>query len=273
MRVAATDYVQYHNADKHGRGPRTTGKKVGIYWTGKRSLPIGSRVWLVTGQTVKGVKRYSISFWFVVDELTEPEGEKNAFGLNRRVFSPPIDITTEQWLPAFLSYMGNFGRGLSPLRPEDVLRFEAACDSRTSSSNHVDEQPGRPTGAGFGSVDNNRKVEAAAIAFVTGAYQRQGWAVTSVEAEDRGYDLLCSKDRAERHVEVKGVSGDLSVVIIIVNELGKSKSDEHWVLAIVLRAVSGPELMEFNGSELGTRFSAVPIAYRLAPKVARVVGG
>jgi hypothetical protein len=59
-------------------------------------------------------------------------------------------------------------------------------------------------GAGFGTSETDQVVEKAAISHVTKYYQKKGWTVTSVESEKCGYDLVCTKDSIQEHVEVKG---------------------------------------------------------------------
>ena len=65
----------------------------------------------------------------------------------------------------------------------------------------------RRLGSGFGSAEQNRKVELAAIKAAKKHYKGDGWNVESVEAEKIGFDLRCRKGKLERHVEVKGTAG------------------------------------------------------------------
>src|SRR5437879_5619594 len=69
-------------------------------------------------------------------------------------------------------------------------------------------------GGRFGDPETNRKVEAAAVSFITQWYKSRGWEVESVEAKKCGYDLLCVKGSSEEHVEVKGTQGDSLAFII-----------------------------------------------------------
>src|SRR5262249_53283146 len=75
------------------------------------------------------------------------------------------------------------------------------------------EQPAEQ-GAGFGDWEENQAVEQAAVTFVTTHYQAAGWAVDSVEAQQIGYDLGCTRQGEERHVEVKGMGGSQSIFLL-----------------------------------------------------------
>jgi hypothetical protein len=124
--VPIAEWVQYHNTDKLGREPAYVGDTTGIFWTARRSPPVGARVWLVAGETHRGRKRYRIYDWFIVETLSLKTMPRTASGTVYRRFQPPIDITGAEWFPEFIHFMGNFGRGLSPLRPKDVAEFLSA---------------------------------------------------------------------------------------------------------------------------------------------------
>ncbi len=74
-------------------------------------------------------------------------------------------------------------------------------------------------GAGFGTPDQNKLVEKAAVRFVARHYRGQGCSVRDVSSENRGYDLLCKVSGEESHVEVKGARGEGQQFIITANEL------------------------------------------------------
>lgn len=125
------DYIQYHNVEQRGRWPFFGRPKAGIYWTANRSIPIGARVWLVAGEKDGRTKRYWIAFWIIVDELGQDGDKKTAAGAKAQRFDPAVEITDEPWFPEFRDFMGNFGRGLSPLRPQDVRNFQVAVSAAT----------------------------------------------------------------------------------------------------------------------------------------------
>lgn len=123
-------------------------------------------------------------------------------------------------------------------------------------------------GAGFGDAETNAMVEKAAIDFVTAEYASKNWDVRNRDHErNLGYDLECTRSGETRHVEVKGVNGTREEFIITRNELEKSETDPHFILAIVTAARSSdPTLHEYTGSEAQSRFGFLPIAYSAKPK-------
>ena len=133
--MAAADYVQYHNTDKLGHKPNYLPGRIGIVWTAKRSAPMNARVWLVLGQTIGGTKRYWLWSWFIVDRVGIEDGVQEASGAVCQQLKPAPEIGNAPWFAEFRQFMGNFGRGFSPLRKADVEHFEASCppDSRVPS--------------------------------------------------------------------------------------------------------------------------------------------
>lgn len=95
-------------------------------------------------------------------------------------------------------------------------------------------------GAGFGDVETNKLVEAAAVKAVS-EYLRNDWnaSVEDVSAENLGWDLTATmRDGSEWHVEVKGVSGVRPVVLLTSNEWRTAQRDPSWELAVVTNALS-----------------------------------
>lgn len=122
-------------------------------------------------------------------------------------------------------------------------------------------------GAGFGSPETNRKVERAAVSYVTRWYESRGWKVESVESEKRGYDLLCVKDADEEHVEVKGRQGESPSFIITAGEAEQAKNNSRFIICVVTSALKRePELFRYRGKELIESFNLSPIAFRATLK-------
>jgi hypothetical protein len=122
-------------------------------------------------------------------------------------------------------------------------------------------------GAGFGDPESNKKVERAAVELVTNKYQNDGWIVVSLETEKCGFDLLCQKDGVEKHIEVKGISGNEISFIITANELRKAQSDPYFTIYAVTSALSeNPTLHPFTAQQFLEKFSLNEIAYRAAIK-------
>jgi hypothetical protein len=121
------------------------------------------------------------------------------------------------------------------------------------------------SGGGFGTVEENRKVEAAAIKHVREYFRAHGCAVHDVSAEKCGYDLECRRGRVTLHVEVKGTRGPEQKFILTRNEERTWKSDRHYRLALVTNALSSPTLFQFRGPRALARIYLEPIAYVCAP--------
>jgi len=105
------------------------------------------------------------------------------------------------------------------------------------------------SGGAFGSYEENKKVEAAAMSFVSRWYQKKGWQVTDVSAECLGYDLHCIKGRQIAHIEVKGSSGVDRKFIITANEMRAWEADPSFVHTLVANVKNKPQLHQFIGAE------------------------
>jgi hypothetical protein len=136
-------------------------------------------------------------------------------------------------------------------------RFRTVNDQALEFETHVRQ------GAGFGRPETNEKVERAAVKHVTKSYVLQGWKVRSVEREKCGFDLVCTKDRTEKHVEVKGVQGGVVSFIITRGERRKANVDPDFVLCVVTLALSRErKLWCYNAEEIESVFHFEPLAYQ-----------
>jgi hypothetical protein len=102
-------------------------------------------------------------------------------------------------------------------------------------------------GAGFGTAEQNRKVEKAAIQHVRATYEAAGYAITSVEAARCGWDLTAVKGNEELHVEVKGVAGSLVQFFLTANEHKTALADSDWLLVVVTDALGDPGWCQLDG--------------------------
>lgn len=119
----------------------------------------------------------------------------------------------------------------------------------------------RGGGAGFDDPFSNAVVEAAAMGAVQQFYSEGGWHVADVSGDGLGWDLTCtSPDGDVVRVEVKGVRGDDPHVLLTANELRAAREDCDWWLAVVTRALSKPEVHEFDAPTAIT--AAKPYVYR-----------
>ncbi len=115
--------------------------------------------------------------------------------------------------------------------------------------------------------EENRKVEKAAIRFVTKLYKKRGYRVTSCEAEKCGYDLIATKKgETELHLEVKGVSGNDPEFVITRNEVQAARDDKNFRLIVVTNTRSKPKALEMTGTEMIRYYELTPLAYRATQK-------
>lgn len=181
----------------------------------------------------------------------------------------PIDLLREA-LPDF--GWPRYPMSLTTVPQEICPRLLALVDSGHSAEiQEVGPARGggtaKPGGQGFGSPEENRAIEEAAVAFVVRKYESSGWRVTSRESERVGYDLECTRRRDVLHLEVKGLSGEEWSFMATAGELRKAEEDPDFRLAAVRRAnTSDPEMRQWTGSELRSSFDREPVAYRLRLK-------
>jgi hypothetical protein len=169
-------------------------------------------------------------------------------------------------LPLIVDYLSNIKK--NDLKLEDLdynqEKQQKEKDASIETSTYLIERQIRNAGAGFGSPEKNRKVEKAAISFVTKHYKNQGWKVESVEfKKNKGYDLLCTKGTAEEHVEVKGVRGTELSFIITSGEVRQICEDSQSVVCVVTSALSDkPLLSRYTIQEFIDNFELEKLAYR-----------
>lgn len=117
-------------------------------------------------------------------------------------------------------------------------------------------------GIGFGTPEQNRKVEEASMGFVSNHFKKQGWRVIDVSSQNLGYDLRCIRGKKHLHVEVKGTKGTNFRFIITSNEKRIWNKDQHYVLALVIKALSESRtLFLYEGPKALKRFSFRPVSY------------
>lgn len=152
-------------------------------------------------------------------------------------------------------------RPVGSLSPDSAL-LEAALAPEINSTQR--------RGGGFGSPEMNRRVEKAAIAAVRTEYERNGWTVTSVEADRLGYDLRCQSGEQEEHVEVKGTQGCDVCFIITAGEVRNALMDRQHVTCVVTDALTpSPSLVKIGHSEFVEFLKLEPIAFRAVLKSKR----
>jgi hypothetical protein len=118
------------------------------------------------------------------------------------------------------------------------------------------------SGAGFGSAEENRRVEKAACRVACGHFKKRGYKVESRESEDVGYDFDVWRRNEALHVEVKGIAGSSLKFVITANEVRCAKTDQVFCLAVVTEACSKkPRIHIFDSQQFMKRFKIGPIAF------------
>lgn len=107
-------------------------------------------------------------------------------------------------------------------------------------------------GAGFGTAEENRRVELAAVQTVMDTLRSKGYNVASVESLNLGWDLTARREGEELHIEVKGAAGAVPKFFLTGNEFRTSRTDPAWVLAVVTSALTSPQLQVFDKELLAT---------------------
>lgn len=118
-------------------------------------------------------------------------------------------------------------------------------------------------GAGFGSAEQNREVEKAAIQHVTAAYESEGYEVSSVEAARCGWDLTATRGKEELHLEVKGIAGSLVRFFLTANEYRTAVVDPNWILVAVTDALDEPGWYELDGATVASYAKAALFQVRI----------
>lgn len=86
-----------------------------------------------------------------------------------------------------------------------------------------------------------RQVELAAEDVAEGHFVSEGWSVERVGNLKLGYDLRCTRQGEELHVEVKGTTGRGQEVILTPNEVDHCRSYPMSALAVVSGISVGPD--------------------------------
>jgi hypothetical protein len=116
-------------------------------------------------------------------------------------------------------------------------------------------------GAGFGSPLQNLLVEQAAMDAVIDYYGKE-WRHNDVSADKVGWDITFTHEQSREvyRVEVKGVSGDRPIILLTSNEIRAAEEEAGWMLAVVTRALTKPDVVEYTAEE--TLDAARPYVYK-----------
>jgi len=108
-----------------------------------------------------------------------------------------------------------------------------------------------------------KRVERAAVDFVTAHYRAARWTISSVEEDKIGYDLVAQRGRIERHLEVKGLSGTEPRFVLTAREYREAGADSRFRLCLVTSATTPGQqhLREWTGVDLLAQATFSPTAY------------
>ena len=115
-------------------------------------------------------------------------------------------------------------------------------------------------------VEMRKQVEKAAIKFVTGHYEENGFSVVSKENENLGWDLNATNGRINLRIEVKGLSQNAISVHLTPNELEKmrAKDNADYRLCVVTNALKKPTLITFiheNGEWISEQSNDIRLSF------------
>ncbi|MCY4559762.1 MAG: DUF3883 domain-containing protein [Chloroflexi bacterium] len=146
------------------------------------------------------------------------------------------------------------------------LRSVAIKNPADDSAPDPGTDPADPLG-GFGSPEHRKKVEKAAEEAVKKRYFAKGFSCTDVTKKNLGFDFIFRKGRTERHVEVKGTSGDLPRFFMTRNE-NAYRENAAWRFAIVTNALGQrPTVRVYDNRKFKTTFELDPYVYTGEPVI------
>lgn len=122
-------------------------------------------------------------------------------------------------------------------------------------------------GAGYGDMEQNKLAEVAAVGLVRADYENRAWTVRSREQDGCGYDLHCTHDTVEEHVEVKGVRGVSRSFNLTAGEVRCASEDPLFVLVLVNSVLTtSPIVTRYSGPEMHRAFTLSPTQFRAVAK-------
>ena len=146
------------------------------------------------------------------------------------------------------------------------LRSVAIKNPADDSAPDPGADPADPLG-GFGSPEHRKKVEKAAEEAVKKRYCAKGFSCTDVTKKNLGFDFIFRKGRTERHVEVKGTSGDLPRFFMTRNE-NAYRENAAWRFAIVTNALGPrPTVRVYDNRKFKKTFELDPYVYTGEPVI------
>jgi hypothetical protein len=149
--------------------------------------------------------------------------------------------------------------------PEEYVEplLELLKASRASEAEEFEETiAAKVAGGGFGSAEENQRVEQAAIDHVRRHFEKDGWSIQDRQRDRCGYDLHVARDGEELHLEVKGTRATEPGFILTANELACADSDPAFRLCVVTDALTKRATSRMStADEMRAQFTLSPIAY------------
>jgi hypothetical protein len=140
--------------------------------------------------------------------------------------------------------------------------WRARTGSAKSAASSIAEIARRTVGgAGFGSPEENKRIERAAIRVATVHFERDGWRVRSVEADKVGYDLHCDRAGQILRAEVKGVRGTERRFILTAGEYRRARTDPEFALCVVTSVLRAPKVSVVTQRRLHDKLRVEPLSY------------
>lgn len=255
------------------------GQAVNITWSCGRTKKIrkGDRIFMLRQSTEpRGVFGSGLVLSDVYEDchfdLSRPGEQANYVDIRLdTLFDPEIDeILPRQQLKRGILAGGHWDTQMSGIEiPIDVSdKLESVWSQFVTKKKHKLDNLAE-TGTGYGSPEQNRKVETAAVAKVTDYYRKDGWTVNPVEILKCGYDLECIKGKVREDVEVKGVSGNEISFIITAGEVAQARSNSRFVLCVVTDALNeSSRIHRYSRLVFLNSFSLSSLQYRASLKKA-----
>lgn len=95
-------------------------------------------------------------------------------------------------------------------------------------------------------AEARRKVEKAAVEYVTASYTKLGFNVTSREKDNVGWDLDAQNGKICLRLEVKGLANSIVNIHITSNEYDKMMRErKYYRLCVVINAITHPQMIVF----------------------------
>lgn len=153
---------------------------------------------------------------------------------------------------------------LYPISTRDAKALLLAARGQVEAADEAEAGAAEPSqGGGFGTPEQNRKVERAAMKAVVRALEDRRWRVRDCSKENAGYDLVATRGGQTRKIEVKGLSGRGRQIIITAKEWRVCHEDKQFELAMVQDALQGhPLITYYEAHKVRSQFIVEALSYR-----------